>query len=179
VKKNRGQSGFGDYKCRIQKTKDHVVCRITKCGKNVGPALWGFGVHDFMISNAQTPTHNNSRIVKSEWKCRTNTSGFRVRDFAISNAQTPTHNNSRIAKSEWKVGPALRGFEVRDFAISSAKHQHTITPELRKVNGIWDHHFGVSGFTNSRCKNIAQRQTSNHEITKRYGAQPITGFDVW
>jgi hypothetical protein len=75
--------------------------------------------------------------------------GFGVRDFAISNAQTPTNNNSRIAKSEWKVGPALRSFGVWDFAISSAKHQHTITPELQKVNGIWDQHFVVSGFTNS------------------------------
>jgi hypothetical protein len=105
--------------------------------------------------------------------------GFGVRDFTISNAQTPTHNNSRITKHEWKVGPALWGFGVRDFTISSAKHQHTTTPELRKVNGMWDQHFRVSGFTNSRCKNTAQRQTPNHEITKRYGAQPITGFGVW
>jgi hypothetical protein len=51
-------------------------------------------VWDFTISTAQTPTHNNSRIVKSERTVGPTLQGFGVQDFAISNAQTPTHNNS-------------------------------------------------------------------------------------
>jgi hypothetical protein len=93
------------------------------------------------------------------WKdCGPNTSGSRGSGFRDLKCQTPTHNNSRIAKSERKVGPTLRGFGVRDFTNSNVKCQHIATPELRKVKGKWDQHFGVSGF------GILRIQMSNANI---------------
>jgi hypothetical protein len=79
------------------------------------------------------------------------------------------------------MGPALRGFGVRDFVISEhLMHKQKVkrNVELRNETRVWAQHFRVSGFTNSLCKNTTQRQTLNHEIRKRYGAQPISGFDV-
>jgi hypothetical protein len=76
-------------------------------------------------------------------------------------------------KSERKVGPALRGFGVRDFGVyehTTHKQNETGKAEMRNAIRVWAQQFRVSGFTNSRCKNTAQRQ---RQITKtRKGMGP-------
>jgi hypothetical protein len=55
--KNRGQLGFGDYKCRTQKTKDHAVFLKHEMQKGYGPHTSGFrglGFHDFKCPNTNT-----------------------------------------------------------------------------------------------------------------------------
>jgi hypothetical protein len=115
VKKNRGQSGFGDYKCRTQKkTKDYIVCQIMKYENTVGPTLRGFGVRNFMISNAKHQHTTTLELRKCEWNVGPTLWGFRVQDFAISNAEHQHTTTPELRKCEWNVGPTLQvsGFKI-------------------------------------------------------------------
>jgi hypothetical protein len=88
-----------------------------KCGKIVGPTLRGFRVQYFLISNAQTPTPNNSRIAKSERKVGLALQGFGVRDFAISKAkhQHTTTLELRKLKGKWDQHFEVSGFWISRF----------------------------------------------------------------
>jgi hypothetical protein len=139
-----------------------------KCGKTAGPALRDFRVQDFTISTNQKPTHNNSRIAKSERIVGPTLRGFGVRDFTISNAQTPTHNNSRIVNSERTMGPTLWGFEVQKFGVYkhlTHKQKEIGNVELRNAIRVWAQKFRVSAF--GKAKELRLYITSQSQVAER------------
>jgi hypothetical protein len=134
--KNRGQSGFGDYKCRTQKkTKDHVVCRIAKCGKTVGPTLRGFRVQDFTISNAKHQHTTTPELRKCEWNVGPTLRGFGVRDFGVQNFGVYEHlthkqneirnvelrNEIRVWAQQFRVSVFGKAKELRIYVTSKSR----------------------------------------------------------
>jgi hypothetical protein len=143
-----GVSGFGIS--RLQKPNINTQqLPNSKKVKRSGTNTSGFRGSIFRDFKSQTSTHNNSRIlkVKRKWDQHLGVSGF-----GISRLQKPNINTQQLPNSEneKKVGPTLWDFGVQDFATSKAKHQHTTTPEFRKVKRKWDQHFRISGFRISR-----------------------------
>jgi hypothetical protein len=122
-KKNKGQSGFGDYKMlNTKETKDHSVFQIVKCIKNVGPTLWGLAIQDFAISNAKHQHTTTPELHKSERKVGPTLRGFSIRDFMNSNVKhqhiaTPELQN---VKGKWDQHIRVSGFGISRIQMSNA-----------------------------------------------------------
>jgi hypothetical protein len=69
----------------------------------VGPKLWGFGVWDFAISNAQHQHTTTLELQKCEWNVGPTLQGFEVRGFGVLNFgvyEHVTHKQNEIRNVE-------------------------------------------------------------------------------
>jgi hypothetical protein len=111
-----------------KKTKDHVVCRIAKCGKTVGPTLRGFGVQDFTISNAKHQHTTTPELRKCEWNVGptlrgfTGSNGFRVRNFGVYEHLTHKQNEIRNVELRNEIRVWAQQFRVSVFGKAKELH---------------------------------------------------------
>jgi hypothetical protein len=147
--KNKGQSGFSDYKRRIQKTKDHVVLSNLEMRKGCGPSTLGFGVWGLAITNAKHQHTTTPKSQKCEWIMGLVLQGFGVHDFGVYEYPTPQTTILELQKkNKWSVGPVLFGF--RGLQTPDEKHRTMSNVESRKhKKGVGPNQYRVSVFGNS------------------------------
>ena len=95
----------------------------------------------------------------------------------LNTKETKYHTVCQIMKCRKTVGPTLRGLKVQDFAISNAKHNTQQLPNCEKVKGMWDQHFGVSGFRDYKCQTSTRNNPLIAKSERNVGAS-LRGFVV-
>jgi hypothetical protein len=120
-------SAITNAEYKKQKTTLFVESRNAK-------RLWaqhfGFRGSGFGDYKCQTPTHNNSRIMKMRMEYGPSTSGFRGSGFRGLRIPNATNNNSRIAKKKMECGPSP--FWVSGFTNSRCKTPHNVKRRIMK-----------------------------------------------
>jgi len=158
--KNGGQSGFNNYKHRIQKHKRPRCMPNPEMWKGCGPNILGFWDSGFGNYKCQTQTHNNFRIVKMRMEYGPSTSAFRGSGFRglwTPSIQTKRNNICRIVKWKYALGPQFQG---SGFANTRCKNKiHPELPNREIVIRLWD----PSGFDVWECLIHKQHTTT---ITK-------------
>jgi hypothetical protein len=102
-------------------------------------------------------------------------SGFGVWRLQMPNTNTQQLLNRENANGIWAQYFGFRGSGFRGLRIPNATNNNSRIAK-KKTNGVWARSFSGFGVYKLPMQNTAQRQTPNHEITKKVWGPANIGF---